>query len=95
MLVFLNSKRMMGVGMLTMEITVTTTTIVAPETRVLKVLPNLEIKIVIAMETKGNLKESFLLLHLGLITSLTLAKVAIAYQKNVRSILKNIVSVVA
>jgi hypothetical protein len=58
-------------------------------------LPNLEIKIVIAMETKGNLKENFLLLHLGLITSLIPVKVATVCQKNVRSISKTTVSGVA
>jgi hypothetical protein len=71
-----------------------TVTIVTPETKVLKMLPSLETKTAIAMETKENLKENFLSLLLGLITSLTPAKMAIAYQKNVRSILETIVFVV-
>jgi hypothetical protein len=60
-------------------------TMVTPEARVLKGLPNLEIKTVITMETKENLRKNFLLLHLGLIISLIPAKVAIVCQKNVRS----------
>jgi hypothetical protein len=67
-------------------------TMVTPETEVLKMLLNLEIKTATAMETKGNLKENFLLLHLGLITSLIQAKVVTVCQKNVRSISKTTVS---
>jgi hypothetical protein len=71
-----------------------TITMVTPETRVCKLLPNLEIKTAIAMETKGNLKENFLLLHLGLIISLIPVKVVTVCQRNVRSTLQTTVFVV-
>jgi hypothetical protein len=92
MLVFLNSKKMMGGGVvLTMEIM---ETMVTPETEVLKMLLNKEIKTVtaIAMKTKGDFKKKFLLLPLGLITNLIQAKVATVCPKNVKSILKITVS---
>jgi hypothetical protein len=64
-----------------------------PETKVRKILPNLETIIAIAMETKENLKENFLLLHLGLTISLIPVKVVTACQRNVRSTLQTIVFV--
>jgi hypothetical protein len=70
-----------------------TVTMVTPEAKVLKVLPSLEIKTTIAMETKENLKENFPLLHLGLTINLIPAKVVIACQKNVRSTLRTTVFV--
>jgi hypothetical protein len=89
MLVFLNSIRMTGGVVLAMEKTVTMVTL---EARVLKVLPNLEIKTAIAMETKESLRKNFLLLHLGLTISLIPVKVVIVCQKNVRSTLETFAS---
>jgi hypothetical protein len=89
MLVFLSKIRIMGGVMLIMEKII----VPAPETRILKMLQNLEKAIVIAMATKENLKRSFLLLPLGLKTNLILAKVVTVCPKNVRSILTGFVFV--
>jgi hypothetical protein len=71
------------------------TTMPTPETRILKVLQNLEKPMAIAMATKEGLKKNFLLLPLGLKTNRILAKVVTVCPKNVRSILMDSVSVVA
>jgi hypothetical protein len=75
-----------------MLITEKMATIVPPETKVFKVLQNLETTTAIAMAAKESLRKNFLLLPLGLTTNLILAKVVIACQKNVRSTSKTFAS---
>jgi hypothetical protein len=83
MLVFLISNRMMG------RIVLAVRAIVTPGTEVLKMLLSKETTTV---TTKGNSKGNFLLLHLGLTTSLIPTKVVTVCQTNVRSISETTVS---
>jgi hypothetical protein len=86
MLVFLISNRMTG------RIVLAVRAIVTPGTEVLEMLLCKETTTVTAMGTKGNSKENFLSLHLGLTTSLILTKVVTVCQTNVRSIFESTVS---
>jgi hypothetical protein len=86
MLVFLTSNSMTG------RIVLAVRAIVTPGTEVLEMLLGKETTTVTAMGTKGNSKGNFLLLHLGLTTSLIPTKVVTVCQTNVRSISETTVS---